>query len=851
MFGARRKLGLVAGGLLAALFTALVNTSAAHGAQAVTPSSRCSVLASGGSCSFGVPFDPDVPYAVTVPDGLSTLDVVMAAGGGANGDYGAIGGAGGVVVVQIPVPSSQRLLLYVGSNARSYNSVGAGWASGGKGVRAGGGIGSGDSGAGGGASAVVDGGASGTVLAVAGGGGGAGGSYNDISVGGSGGAGGLPAGRGGFGGGVYNNYGAGGYGGAGGGASQPNGTNGGSTITPAGGGGGGGGWLGGLGGGPATEFTASGGGGGGGESYVDPNVPGAGNAIYAGSVSSGGGSITLSPGGHISVYPCNQQYNTNVNFPPSTGSIFAVLAGASGTYGSDRQSVPGQGAVVTSRLNLNGEQTIAVTPGCRSGVGFGRGGHRGDAGHAAGSDGGNGGGGSAIVDPRTGGVWLVAGGGGGAGGASGVDNQHGGVGGDAGLSWWSSGAGWGGSGQGGDSPAGGAGGANTANGQPVTYGDSPSEVHFLGGGAGAGGGGGQGGQGGDTFNEIDGGGGGGAGSSVYDPTHAVSPTVAVSSAAYADGYVAIVQLPTASNVAVKQPPASSPPGVGSLTLTARVTGNDARSHRSTTFSIMVACRAGGHDIRLAAGRPPIFGLTAGRSRTINQLPLGAVCHIVQIDAAGATQSTIEPSAVRTITKTGTAITVSNRFDVGSLAVRVLVPPRTLRVHSLVRVYVLCKARRAPQGLRYPLPHRGNETVRIGRARVLTGVPAGADCAVAPLDHRLASSARVDRHAVVRAGRQATLTITDHALTRHFSLQVAAAGALAGRGVVLDVQPDEQVTISPGPHGGVRLAAKAVPSAGFVQIVNNSAKTIVFTLSRGGVSTRRGRVRPRAVAWFNP
>ena len=266
---------------------------------------------------------------------------------------------------------------------------------------------------------------------------------------------------------------------------------------------------------------------------------------------------------------------------------------------------------------------------------------------------------------------------------------------------------------------------------------------------------------------------------------------------------------------------------------------------------MVGCRAGGRDIRLRPGQPPIFGLTAGRSRTINHLPLGALCHIVQIDAAGATKSTIEPSAVSTITKTGATITVSNRFDVGSLAVRVLVPSRASRLRNTVRVYVLCKARRAPQGLRYPLPHGGYETVRVRGTRVLTSVPAGADCAVAPLDHRLASSALVDRHAVVRAGRQATLTITDHSLTHHFSLRLAAVGALAGHRVVLDVQPDEQVTVSPGPHGGVRVVAEAVPSDGFVQIINNSAKTIVFTLSRSGVSARRGRVRPRAVAWFNP
>jgi hypothetical protein len=500
-----RRIGLVTGCavvVVAALFCALAAVSVARGTRTVTPSSQCSVLASGGSCSFGVSSTPAVPYSVTIPDGVGSLDVVMAAGSGANGDYGAIGGAGGLVVVQIPVPSSRQLTLYVGSNADSYNTAGAGWTSGGTGMKIGL-VGSGDSGAGGGASAVFGGG---IALAVAGGGGGAGASYNGISVGGDGGAGGLPAGNGSFGGGVETNPGAGGAGGAGGGASGTNGTNGQSSLTTTGGGGGGGGWHGGLGGGFGTQFTASGGGGGGGASYVDPNLPEAGDAVYASSQSSSGGSITLSPGGQISTYPCDGRYNTDVTLPQSTNSIFAVLAGASGTYSSDGQSSPGRGAVVTAKLNLNGEHTIAVTAGCRSGVGFGQGGQRGDAGRLAGSDGGNGGGGSAIVDPQTGGVWLVAGGGGGAGGASAVNNKKGGNGGDAGLGWWSSGAGSGSPGQGFNAPDGGAGGANTANRQPVSYGDSPAEVELLGGGAGAGGGGAQGGQGGDTYNDYDGGG---------------------------------------------------------------------------------------------------------------------------------------------------------------------------------------------------------------------------------------------------------------------------------------------------------------------------------------------------------
>jgi hypothetical protein len=269
------------------------------------------------------------------------------------------------------------------------------------------------------------------------------------------------------------------------------------------------------------------------------------------------------------------------------------------------------------------------------------------------------------------------------------------------------------------------------------------------------------------------------------------------------------------------------------------------------FSLMVACRAGGRDIRLPAGQPSIFGLTVGRSRNIEHLPLGAQCRVVQINSGGATTSAIEPSAATTITKAVTTITVSNRFDVGALAVRVRLPARTARVRKTVRVYVLCEAIGAPQELRYSLPHAGYETVRTASALVLGSVPARADCSVVPLDPQLAATARVSRAAVIRAGRQATtLTITDHSLTPHFPLSVAAVGALAGHGVLLNVQPDDQVTVSSGPNGALRVAVKVVPAGGFVQIVNHTAKTIVFSLGRA-VSMRRGRVRPRAVAGVNP
>jgi Domain of unknown function (DUF5979) len=269
------------------------------------------------------------------------------------------------------------------------------------------------------------------------------------------------------------------------------------------------------------------------------------------------------------------------------------------------------------------------------------------------------------------------------------------------------------------------------------------------------------------------------------------------------------------------------------------------------FSIMVACRAAGRDIRLPGRQPPIFGLRTGRSRKLEHLPLGAQCRVVQTNSGGATKSAIEPSAAATITKAGTTITVTNRFDVGALAVRVRLPARIARMRKTVRVYVLCAAIGAPQELRYRLPHAGYETVRTGSALALGSVPAGADCSVIPLDRQLAATALISRTAVIRAGRRATLTITDHSLTPRFPLRMAAAGAPAGHGVLLDVRPDDQVTVSSRPNGGLRVAVNVVPSDGFVQIVNHSATTIAFRLGRSGASPRRGRVRPRAVAWVNP
>ena len=209
------------------------------------------------------------PY--TVPAGARSLQVLAnGAGGGADPNSSAIGGAGASVQATLAVTPGQKLSAVVGCQGTRY-LAGAGYSSGGTP----GGVSDaypGDSGGGGGgSSAVLD--ATKKPLVIAGGGGGSGGAGSSGSPGngGDGSASGVT--------GASATGSRGGGGGAGGGASGTAGGNGrGTNDASAGtGGGGGGGAKGGVGGGTGLGISGltqpgSGGGGGGGSSSVAQGV---------------------------------------------------------------------------------------------------------------------------------------------------------------------------------------------------------------------------------------------------------------------------------------------------------------------------------------------------------------------------------------------------------------------------------------------------------------------------------------------------------------------------------------------------------------------------------------------------
>lgn len=229
-----------------------------------------------------------MPQSLTLPDGVTTVDVVAI--GARGGGRGVAGGRGARVDAALPVTPRQPLWIHVGGHGAGGFGVAGGFNGGGSALTdpLGGATGAGGGGAtdlrtegdGSLAARVLVAGGGGGAGATANGGGGVGGSGGDAGAEGAGGAG---TGAGGGGGAATTS--AGGGAGSGGSGSIRNGNageagtsgiggTGGSagTNTPSGWGGGGGGglWGGGGGGGAGFSGNAGGGGGGGGGSSLVP-----------------------------------------------------------------------------------------------------------------------------------------------------------------------------------------------------------------------------------------------------------------------------------------------------------------------------------------------------------------------------------------------------------------------------------------------------------------------------------------------------------------------------------------------------------------------------------------------------
>ncbi|MEN9620458.1 MAG: hypothetical protein RL499_651, partial [Actinomycetota bacterium] len=204
--------------------------------------------------------------------------------------------------------------------------------------------------------------------------------------------------------------------------------------------------------------------------------------------------------------------------------------------------------------------------------------------------------------------------------------------------------------------------------------------------------------------------------------------------------------------------------VGSLTVTKAITGAGATApydFGDGVFTVLVNCTRTAASISPAT-QPPGAGATAvwygtltfskatQLSQTINNIPAGSSCAITEQQNAGATQVT-NPSNITIVANTTVSRTVTNRFDLASLT---------------VGKTVLTAAEDAGGNPVYPIDpfefsvvctFQGDTvigdgfaaspmtfTLRHSETRTLTGLPAGAACAVTETNDQDADSTSIVR-----------------------------------------------------------------------------------------------------------
>jgi Domain of unknown function (DUF5979)/Glycine rich protein len=759
---------LAATGSIALVSAALVvgTTSVSELPVAAAPSPDCAVLDPGEYCEFTYDAHPN-GAELMISTSVPLITVLVTGGSGAPGEHhgSGAGGAGALVIAELPMTEWDLPLTMVLGAAASDRHGAPGWSSGGDG---GDGIDK-DGGGGGGSTMVTFGDASSGALIVAGGGGGGGGcvesgvtwGQSTCNGGGDGGSGGHPPQAGANGSGVDSE--ANGNGGAGGGSGSADGADGDGVpldITAvSGGGGGGGGWLydgqggsGGDAGGPScggvwtpqchAENPGAGGGGGGGGS-MSSTIP---SATWTMMGAPGHGSVVVIAGQPVE-YRCGDTsgHEPSIHTIPSGVEQYVVVAVAgSGSRGHNYEGTEGKGAAVSAVIDVTGLTELAYWVGCspysHSAAGYGWSGHGGDAPDFDDMDGGDGGAATMIAIPGGDDRYhplVVAGGGGGSGGDElclpGSGCNDGGLGGNGGGVEGTANSDHGTNGS--DDAF----GINPGRGGCGACVEGPHGGHGTAAGHDSGGGGGGGagypysGHGGGVATAA-GGGGGGAGGSYLAPHRIVSGSIGTDDAV-GDGFILFIALDVPKT---------------SLTVTKSVTGA-ASAYGVGPFGMHVTCvrdtdTVWEGDIQIGPGG----------SHTIDALPVGAACTVQEVDAGGA--STPAPPTTVDLTDAPTTVVMTNEFASSSFSVTVsssiigehgTANPGVAFDPPSVNFFVTCRV----DGRVIKLPGAASTGfLRFGGSgtwapggwtQTVTGVPVGAQCGAAHVSDATDSVVHVD------------------------------------------------------------------------------------------------------------
>ncbi|MFI2297076.1 DUF5979 domain-containing protein [Isoptericola sp. NPDC019571] len=202
----------------------------------------------------------------------------------------------------------------------------------------------------------------------------------------------------------------------------------------------------------------------------------------------------------------------------------------------------------------------------------------------------------------------------------------------------------------------------------------------------------------------------------------------------------------------------------------KVVDGDAAEFVTAPFEVSLACTFEGQDIEVPDGATRT--VTPDEPATYDGLPVGAECLVTETDAAGAAETTISTTVedgdpgqvvVPGADADPAVVTVTNTFDVGSLAVDKVVDFEGDAYDvGPFEVTLACTF----QGEDIEIPGGAAREIAAGDTVTYAGLPIGAECVVTETDDGGAASSTVstvgdgDPGAVTIAADPASLTVTN-------------------------------------------------------------------------------------------
>ncbi|GAA1724081.1 hypothetical protein GCM10009809_19840 [Isoptericola hypogeus] len=208
---------------------------------------------------------------------------------------------------------------------------------------------------------------------------------------------------------------------------------------------------------------------------------------------------------------------------------------------------------------------------------------------------------------------------------------------------------------------------------------------------------------------------------------------------------------------------------GSITVE-KVVDGPAAEFVTAPFEVSLACTFDGEEIEIPGGATRT--VTPDEPAVYDQLPIGAECVVTETDAAGATSSTVSTTVEggepgQTVVPTADAdpatVTVTNTFDVGSIAVDKVVDFEGDAYDvGPFEVTLECTF----QGADLEIPGGAAREITGGETVMYDGLPIGAECVVTETDDGGAESTTVsavesgDPGAATVAAEPASVTVTN-------------------------------------------------------------------------------------------